>query len=175
MAKTRRNHSTEFKAQVLAELSQLTVAQLAEKHQINQSNIRNWMRAAGMDTGKGRAKRNRDEPNERQAAALLAMANRGDKTVKQVAAELKTSPKTLRELVKYFGLPKTANGAANGATNGVHAIRNGAAVNPLLAITEAKRQLSGIIEQLDALSGAFQAFQAVFGIQPVTSSASVTS
>lgn len=190
MAKNRKSYPTEFKAQVLAELSQLSPRELAAKHGINVSSIFNWMKAAGMQTSRQvalqanrKAKRAGKKPrqvvpNDRQAAALAAWANRGDKTLNRVAADVGTSPKTIRKLVNYFGdhTPTGAhvtNGLPAAPPLGVLAARNGAAVNPLLAIAEARRVLSGILTQLDAVSSAFEAFQTVFGIHPLPS-ASVT-
>ncbi len=169
--KTRKTYDADFKAKVLAELSQSTIAAVAEKYELNPSNIRNWMELAGMVSPR---KRRKNQPSAEQAEVLALVANRGKRTIASIAEEYGVSANTVSTWAKRYGLPApaAAAAAANGAANGTHAkpsapvlaIRNGAAVNPIVAIAEARALLTGILQQLDAISGAFQAFQAVFNV-----------
>jgi hypothetical protein len=92
-----------------------------------------------------------------------------------LAKEQGISAQTLHAWVKRYGVPARASAQLNGAANGTHAkpsapvlaVRAGAPVNPVLALAQAKELLNGVAAQLDAVAGAFEAFQSFFGTVPV--------
>ncbi len=175
--KQRRRFEADFKAKVLAELSQSTVAAVAEKYELSQSNIRNWMEAAGLASSR---KRRKNKPSAEQAEVLALVANRGERTIASIAEEYGVGAKTVGRWVARFGLPEAA-AATNGAANGAHAKPSATVlaesglvlVSPIRAIAALRAQATDMLKQLDALSVTFEAFQAVFAVHPVKATATV--
>ncbi len=178
MAKrTRRSFDADFKAKVLAELGQSSVAAVAEKYELNPSNVRNWMEAAGMASSR---KRKKNQPSAEQAEVLALVANRGKRTIASIAEEYGVGPNTVSTWAKRYGLPApTAAAAPNGAANGTHkpatavAGRDVVLVSPVRALASLRVQTVDLLRQIDDLARTFEAFQAVFSAQSVPASSTV--
>lgn len=157
----RRVHTTEFKAQVLADLAAegATPTSVGKAHGVHQTVVRDWMRKAGMRVDKP-ARKAVTKPNKFQADILAMVANMPGKEA-AIAAANQITERQLRSWLKRFGPTAPSTPAAPPAQ--VIAVGNGAAANPFLLLKTARESLAAMVTQLDALESAFSTLGQVFG------------
>lgn len=169
MAKQRRSHSTEFKAQVLAELAGdgATVKGVAARNGLAETVVRRWMRLAGItppngrQPTKGRAKTRKPTQFQKDILKMLAgvPAERMGEMLERIATANDVTARQIKMWAKRFGVPTPQEPPAPA----VVAAGNGAAANPFLLLQSAREALTAMLAQLDAMQAAFTTLGQVFG------------
>ncbi len=166
MSRTRRTHSTEFKAQALADLAAegATVKAVAEKNGIQETLLRRWMSLAGVAPPNGSRPRraaprkgSRGKPSQFQKDILQMLADLPAGSIVKIAESNGVTVRQINGWARRFGMPQPRAKAE------AVAVGNGAAANPFLLLQTARESLSAMIAQIDAMQSAFTTFRQIFG------------